>query len=279
MSVIADLRAECDALHDFVAALTPAQWRLPTIFHGWTAYDQSSTTITSISSRCCRSNGRMPFAGIVAEVARRTAADPAYPFRHYTNEVLGALTPAAALAAWRTTYHSLCALLASRDPAERMNWFGPPMSLEGCAAARQMEVWAHGQDIYDLFRIRRPNTDRLRNIAMLGVKTFGWSFVNRGLPPPPIKPYLALTAPSGQIWHWNDPASPERIEGPAEDFCLVVTQRRHADDTPLRVIGQGGQHWLSIAQCFAGDPADGPPPGHRVVDHAPTPALTAQGAA
>ena len=52
----------------------------------------------------------------------------------------------------------------------------------------------------------------------------------------------------------------DRVRGPAEDFCLVVTQRRHVDDTTLHVEGQHAREWLLCAQAFAGPPTDGPPP-------------------
>jgi len=55
------------------------------------------------------------------------------------------------------------------------------------------------------------------------------------------------------------------VRGLAEDFCLLVTQRRHLDDTGLEYSAGAMQQWLSMAQCFAGPPADGPPPGVRVV--------------
>ena len=34
------------------------------------------------------------------------------------------------------------------------------------------------------------------------------------------------------------------VEGSAEDFCLVVTQRRHLDDTALIVRGNSAEDWL-----------------------------------
>jgi len=47
---------------------------------------------------------------------------------------------------------------------------------------------------------------------------------------------------------------PDRVEGSALDFCLVVTQRRHLDDTKLDVTGDHAREWLQIAQAFAGEP-------------------------
>ena len=51
------------------------------------------------------------------------------------------------------------------------------------------------------------------------------------------------------------------VRGPALDFCLVVTQRRHPDDTELTADGVVATQWLSIAQAFAGPPGQGRQPG------------------
>ena len=98
------------------------------------------------------------------------------------------------------------------------------MGLRMFATARQMETWAHGQAIYDLLGETREATDQLRNIAEIGVRTYGWTFANRGLPVPGPAPYVRLTAPSGSIWEWNEPAADNAIEGDALPFCQVVTQ-------------------------------------------------------
>ena len=50
-------------------------------------------------------------------------------------------------------------------------------------------------------------------------------------------------------------------EHEALDFCLVVTQRRHVDDSALRSDGDAARHWVVEAQAFAGGATDGPPPG------------------
>jgi uncharacterized protein (TIGR03084 family) len=128
-------------------------------------------------------------------------------------------------------------------------------------AARQMEVWAHGQDIYDLLCVRRATATRLRNICDLGVRTYGWTFDNRGLERPGPAPAVTLETPLDGQWLWNEGAA-GRVAGPAEDFAMVVTQRRSVHDTALVCEG-GGVAWMSMAQCFAGPPTDGPPPGER----------------
>jgi uncharacterized protein (TIGR03084 family) len=70
-----------------------------------------------------------------------------------------------------------------------------------------------------------------------------------------------LAAPDGGVWAWGPAGAADRVRGPALDFCLVVTQRRHLDDTALRVTGPVAAQWMSIAQAFAGAPGPGRKPG------------------
>ena len=51
------------------------------------------------------------------------------------------------------------------------------------------------------------------------------------------------------------------MTGPALDFCLLVTQRRHRQDTAVVAEGPLARQWLSIAQAFAGPPGAGRTPG------------------
>jgi hypothetical protein len=44
------------------------------------------------------------------------------------------------------------------------------------------------------------------------------------------------------------------------DFCLVVTQPRHRDDTGLVVTGPTAQKWIALAQAFAGPAGPGRQP-------------------
>ena len=48
-----------------------------------------------------------------------------------------------------------------------------------------------------------------------------------------------------------------RSTGSAYDFCLLVTQRVHRADTDLVAVGADAEHWLDIAQAFAGPPGPG----------------------
>ena len=137
------------------------------------------------------------------------------------------------------------------------------MGLRSFLTARLMECWAHGQDVVDAVDVsgtRRPATDRLRHVAQLGVITRGWSYRVRGRDVPEGEVRVELAAPSGAMWTWGDPSATERLSGPAADFCLVVTQRRHVADTALVTTGAAAREWLEIAQAFAGAATRGPAP-------------------
>ena len=47
------------------------------------------------------------------------------------------------------------------------------------------------------------------------------------------------------------------MTGSAWDFCLLVTQRVHRDDTDLVATGADAEQWLTIAQAFAGPAGEG----------------------
>jgi uncharacterized protein (TIGR03084 family) len=177
---------------------------------------------------------------------------------------LGHLTGARLRERWCEQMADLCDKLSALPPETRLKWVGPDMGVRMFATARQMETWAHGQAIYDAFGATRTATDRLRNIAEIGVRTYGWTFANRRRPVPGPAPYVRLTAPSGALWEWNEPSADNAVEGEALAFCQVVAQTRNIADTTLKVTGEPARIWMSVAQCFAGPPEDPPAAGMRL---------------
>jgi uncharacterized protein (TIGR03084 family) len=135
------------------------------------------------------------------------------------------------------------------------------MSARSFLTARLMETWAHGQDVVDAVDASRPATDRLRHICQIGFITRGWTYVNRGEEQPARDVRLELTSPAGGMWRWGPDEAEDVVRGPALDFCLVVTQRRHVDDTALEVEGAAARDWMGKAQAFAGPATTGPGPG------------------
>tara|TARA_R110002096_G_scaffold427984_1_gene639095 strand:+ start:1299 stop:2096 length:798 start_codon:yes stop_codon:yes gene_type:complete len=181
----------------------------------------------------------------------------------FERDFLNGESGTALLKTWAGFYPGMVERFSQIDPGIRLEWAGPSMSARSSITARLMETWAHGQAIYDELGIVRKNTDRIKNIVVLGYNTYGWTFKNRGLEPPDPCPQLILTAPSGNIWTFGEEAGPEKIEGLAEEFCQVVTQTRNIADTGLSVSGPNAEAWMQIAQCFAGPPNDPPMPGLR----------------
>lgn len=164
---------------------------------------------------------------------------------------------------WVRGAHDVADTYHAADPDQRVNWAGPDMSARASIIARQMETWAHGQAVFDRLGLERDDTDRLKNIAHLGVTTYSWTFRVNGLEPPKPKPHVRLTAPSGAIWEWNDPQEDNVVTGPATEFCQIVTQTRNVADTDIQACGAHATRWMEIAQCFAGGPETPPAPGTR----------------
>ena len=266
--VLDDLVAEQAALDAVVAPLAPDQWLLPTPSPRWSIADQI---------------GHLTFFDRTAVMAivdpEAFAEHKQGAFQRYGDPLDGdeltlgefrTLAPAAQLAAWREGRKALAEAAGGLAEGTRIDWYGPSMSAKSFLTARLMEVWAHGQDIVDAVATAtgaagaelRPDTDRLRHIAQLGVITRGWSYVVRGETAPDANVRVRLTAPSGSTWEWGpvDDASADSITGPAGDFCRVVTQRRHVDDTELVLTGAAAHEWMLKAQAFAGAPSDGPRP-------------------
>ena len=141
-----------------------------------------------------------------------------------------------------------------------MPWFGPPMSPASMATARFMETWAHALDVYDALGVEPEVSDRVRHVAHLGVRTRDFAFSVHGMDPPTEEFRVSLTAPSGDLWVWGPDNAGQTVTGPAYDFCLLVTQRVHRDDTDLEAVGEDANAWLDVAQAFAGPSGDGRAP-------------------
>lgn len=247
-----DLRAEQDALDEVVADIPADGWATPTASPGWTVADQvghltyfDGTATTAITD---------PEA-FTASVAAMMAGEGDGPDATLHRD----LGPADLLGAWRRNRARLADAAATLQPGTRVPWYGPSMGATSFLTARLMECWAHGQDVVDALGAERRATDRLRHIAHLGFITRGWTYVNRGLDAPAGDVRLELAAPSGGTWRFGPDDAGDVVTGPAVDLCLVVTQRRHVDDTDLEVVGDAARDWLEKAQAFAG-PATDPPP-------------------
>ncbi|GHG94004.1 TIGR03084 family metal-binding protein [Pseudodonghicola xiamenensis] len=259
MQQVQDFLAESEALAAVLQDVAEADWTRPTQFKGWTvndvivhllfwnrAADLSLTDPDGFTALIGAAFPRMMAEGM------RAVENAAIPERGWALYDL-----------WCEQFRDMAVRWADVDPKLRLKWAGPDMSARSSITARQMETWAHGQEIFDLLGVERQDQDRIGNIVILGVNTFGWSHQVQGLDIPERLPRLRLVAPSGTVWEFGDADMPDLIEGPAVDFARVVTQTRNIADTALAVSGPVADLWMRTAQCFAGGKEAPPPPGTR----------------
>lgn len=257
----ADFRDESLALAALVESHGPEVFAVKTQFRGWTVEDVLvHLHVWNVGADLSLTDDAA-FAEFYANF--RETIEASRSLRKPENAWIGDLRGPALLDAWRAQVLAMTERFAAADPKRRLRWAGPDMSARSSITARLMETWAHGQEVYDALGIERVDTDRIRNIATLGVNTFGWSFRVHGMAVPEVVPHVRLIAPSGAVWTWNDERDDEVIEGEATAFCQVVTQTRNVADTALAVRGEVAARWMAVAQCFAGSGQMPPAPGTR----------------
>jgi len=259
LTQVQDFATECDVLADLLARLSPDDWNRPTAFKGWTPNEivvhlHFWNMAVDLTQRDGEAFQRMR-EELRLETGQAGLREP--EGRRVTARGAGLL------ATWQALYRDIAARWATLDAGQRVKWGGPDMSLRSAITARQMETWAHGQAIFDLMGETRRETDRIRNIVVLGVNTFGWSFRVRGEEPPEEPPRLDLRAPSGATWTYHPASQGAFLRGSAVEFCQVVAQTRNVADTSLEYVGDAAVRWMAHPQCFAGPPNPPPAPGTR----------------
>jgi uncharacterized protein (TIGR03084 family) len=252
---------ECNVLYELLLNADDAAWARPTQFKSWTFNDVVGHLY--MFDYAAKLTLEEPEAFV--EFMRQTlnVVSLGQSLSHYTRAWHGDSRGRLLLSRWRDCYQEVGNIYKEADSSRRVDWAGPTMTVRSCISARQMETWAHGQALFDALGKCRVEQDRIKNIAIMGINTFAWTFTNRGLEAPRLKPFVKLTAPSGMIWEWNERSDENRLEGTAVDFCRVVTQTRNVSDTGLRAAGETAIQWMAHAQCFAGLPEPPPAAGTR----------------
>ena len=250
-----DLAEEHQALDDVVSALDDRAWDAPTPAEPWTVRDQiSHLAFFDELATAAAMDGDAFTAGLAS------AAQDVDAFMNAPLDKGRGMRPAGVLEWWRAARSDMLDAFARLEDGKRIPWYGPPMSPASFMTARLMETWAHGQDVVDALGLERAPTQRLRHVAHIGVRARPFSYSTRGLEMPGEPVAVELNGPNGDRWAWNEGA-PQSVRGDALEFCLVVTQRRHVDDTSLEIDGPLAREWMSIAQAYAGPPGAGRKPG------------------
>ncbi|MGI9344884.1 MAG: TIGR03084 family metal-binding protein [Gammaproteobacteria bacterium] len=255
-----DFLHESEAIYQMLSQASALSFDAPTAFKGWTTKD----ILQHLHFWNRMAHLQISDEHLLLQTFEQLADFPD-GMRAFEQHQLKDLTEVALLDSWRSTYQAVAQLFADCDPKKRLKWPGPDMSARSSITARLMETWAHSQAIYDMLGIVRTNTDRIRNIVVLGLNTYGWTFMVRQETPPQPVPFLKLAAPSGATWTFGETRQDECIEGLAEEFCQVITQSRNIADTQLKVTGPNATNWMRKAQCFAGPPETPPEPGERAI--------------
>ena len=255
-----DFKDESEALFQLINELSDEQLCRQTQFKNWTINDIVTHLHMWNWAADLSLNDESALLEFVGQVK---SAIPQIGMRKFETHWINGLAGRALVSTWREYYTDMATRWVDADPRARLKWAGPDMSVLSSITARLMETWAHGQAVYDLFGIKRVDTDRIQNIAVLGVNTFKWTFLNRSWTVPDQVPGVDLVAPSGECWSWNESNRDDRVSGSATEFCQVVTQTRNIADTQLKVSGQIAECWMANAQCFAGPPETPPVAGTR----------------
>ncbi|GAA4706220.1 TIGR03084 family metal-binding protein [Nocardioides conyzicola] len=250
-----DLKAEGDRLWSTVSGLDADGWQTPTPAAGWTVATTVAHLLWTDEVAVVAATDKDAWDAIVLE----GMADPTGYVDQQAIEV-ARLSPAALLARWGKAREALPAALRDFPTGQRMPWFGPPMSPASMATARFMETWAHSLDVYDALGVEPERSDRIRHVAHLGVRTRDFAYSVHGLPAPGEEFRIDLVSPSEEQWSWGPEDAAQTVTGSAWDFCLLVTQRVHRDDTDLVATGADAEQWLTIAQAFAGPAGEGRAP-------------------
>jgi uncharacterized protein (TIGR03084 family) len=254
--VFSDLTAEGNVLDRVVAGLDPADWAQPTPAPGWTIAHQVAHLTSIARIVATAASDPATFQAQIAGASGDFDAAVSALLRPYLD-----FPPEVLLGHWRAAREAAAGALAAVPADQVVPWLARPLPPAILASAGIMELFAHGQDILDTVGAHRPHTDRLGHLVAFAVRTWDFGYLARDRTPPDAEFRFEITAPSGALWAFGPPDATQKVTGPATDFCLLVTRRRHKNDLAIQAHGELASQWLDIAQCYRGTPGAGRSPG------------------
>lgn len=255
-AVYAALTADGEQVDRLIADLTPADWARPTPAPGWTVAHQVAHLAATFRLAAMAVAQPDAFKAMAAQLSSDFDANVRQAMSGYLAE-----SPEVLLRRWREERATADRALASVDPQQIVPWLVRPLPAAVLAAAGMMELFGHGQDIADALGVSPERTDRIQHLVGFAVRTWDFGYQARGLETPDVELRFELTAPSGALWTFGPEDSTQRVSGPAVDFCLLVTRRRHRADLALKAVGAEADRWLDIAQAYRGPAGPGRAPG------------------
>jgi uncharacterized protein (TIGR03084 family) len=245
VDLVEDLAAEQDALVAVLEQIEPDDWFRPTPAWSWDVRDTVAhlADTDELAVDTCIDGPRA-----LAKVAATCASSEDLTL---LGVLQGRRRPGPeVLAWWSRAQIAERDVLAALDPQMRVPW-GLGMRPPSFVTARLMETWAHSLDVHAALGLEPADTDRLRHIAWIGVKALPYACSVAGVTPPDGPLRVELTLPSGARWTFGPDDAPDRIAGPASEFCRVFVQRIPASAAPgLVASGDGAELALRVARSF-----------------------------
>jgi uncharacterized protein (TIGR03084 family) len=243
-ALVGDLAAEQIELQALLAGIDADAWLTPTPAWGWDVRDTIAHLADTDEMAIDTAQGG-PYA--INDLAQRAASGADVT---YHGVLKGRRLGGPDVAAWwvRTSAAERSMLLAL--PADARVPWGIGMRTPSFATARLMETWAHGLDVRNALGVAAVDTDRLAHVAWLATRAlpYAYSVAGRQAPSAPIR--VELTLPSGALWSSGPDAAPDRITGPAGDYCRVFVHRRSPADTNLVIEGDAARSAIAVARAF-----------------------------
>ncbi len=241
-----DLEAEQDRLDEVLATLGPDGWGRSSAAGGWSVSDvvlhlaqTEEFVVASVKGDVApfaRDVGRGDGGSVDEFIARWVENERSTP-------------PDAVYQRWRTARHAALDALRGCPPGTRLAWVTSPLSPATLATTRLAEHWAHALDITGSLGIAYPDTERLRHIAWLAVRTLPYAFAVAGLEARPVR--CELTGPDGERWEFGPADTDSCITGAAGSFCRVAAQRLAPEASGLTATGPDAAAALRVVRTYA----------------------------
>jgi uncharacterized protein (TIGR03084 family) len=244
--LLTDLGAEQEALQALLDGIDRDDWFRTTPAKGWDVRDTIAhlADTDEIAVDTCL-GGPRPLNDLAARLGSAEDVTLAGVLR-------GRRLPGAdVLSWWRRASARERDVLAGLDPDTRVQW-GIGMKPISFLTARLMETWAHGLDVHAALGVAPVDTARLRHVAFLGYRALPYAFSRAEREAPALdRLRIELTGPDGDTWIFGSDDGPERITGPAGEFCRVFVQRLPlAEATGLQARGDAAVAALQVARAF-----------------------------
>jgi uncharacterized protein (TIGR03084 family) len=222
--VLAELRAEDDALIEVLSQVSTEQWDAPSPAQGWTIRDQVSH-LADTNDICIDTIKGGPRS--LNEAAKAFSSPEEFT---ESGCIKGrAMSTAEVLEWFRSSARAQQEALAACEPKQRIPW-GLGMSGTMMVTARLMEHWAHGTDIRRGLGLEPLVTPRLRSIAFLTLKAVPYALAYAQVAQPAGTLRAELTY-DGETWNLGPDDADNVITGDALEFCTLGIRRMTRSET------------------------------------------------